>query len=143
MLDVPTVAKLTGAVVIGSEGSANIARAQGVAEKQLIIAKGGDDLDFGRFSVRVIPSLHSQLFSKHYNNSEFAGPVAGGLKAPLHESAYHEGGTFAYLLRFAGHRVLIMGSMNYIEREMLGLKPDIALIGAGASRKEIYQYRRG
>jgi L-ascorbate metabolism protein UlaG (beta-lactamase superfamily) len=142
MLDPPSVAKNTGAVIIGSEGSANIARAEGVPEKQLIIVKGGDDLDFGRFSLRVIPSLHSQLFAKHYNNSEFSGPVVSGLKAPLHESAYHEGGTFAYLLRLAGHRILIMGSMNYIEREMTGLKPDIALIGSGASRREIYNYSR-
>ena len=142
MLDPPSVAKNTGAVIIGSEGSANIARAEGVPEKQLIIVKGGDDLDFGRFSLRVIPSLHSQLFAKHYNNSEFSGPVVSGLKAPLHESAYHEGGTFAYLLRLAGHRILIMGSMNYIEREMTGLKPDIALIGSGASRQEIYNYSR-
>jgi L-ascorbate metabolism protein UlaG (beta-lactamase superfamily) len=140
MLDAPSVAKDTGAVIIGSEGSANIARAEGVSEKQLIIVKGGDDLDFGRFSLRVIPSLHSQLFAKHYNNSEFSGPVVSGLKAPLHKSAYHEGGTFAYLLRLGGHCILIMGSMNYIEREMTGLNPDIALIGSGASRKEIYRY---
>ncbi len=142
MLDVPAVAKRTGAVVIGSEGSANIARAAGVPEKQLIIVKGGDDLDFGRFSLRVIPSLHSQLLAKHYNNSEFAGPVLPGLKGPLHESAYHEGGTFAYLLRLSGHRILIMGSMNYIEREMQGLSPDIAQVGSGASRKEVYDYSK-
>jgi len=30
--------------------------------------------------------------------------------------------------------------MNYIEREIEGLEPDVALIGAGASRKEIYDY---
>jgi hypothetical protein len=30
--------------------------------------------------------------------------------------------------------------MNYIEREVAGLEPDVALIGAGASRKEIYDY---
>jgi hypothetical protein len=30
--------------------------------------------------------------------------------------------------------------MNYIEREIVGLEPDVALIGAGASRKEIYDY---
>jgi L-ascorbate metabolism protein UlaG (beta-lactamase superfamily) len=118
MLDVPSVAKRTGALVIGSKGSASIARAEGVPEKQVIIVKEGDDLEFGRFSLRVIPSLHSQLFAKHYNNSEFAGPVISGLETPLHESAYHEGGTFAHLLRLAGHRILIMGSMNYIEREM-------------------------
>jgi len=30
--------------------------------------------------------------------------------------------------------------MNYIEREMEGLRPDVALVGAGASRKEIHDY---
>jgi hypothetical protein len=30
--------------------------------------------------------------------------------------------------------------MNYIEREIQGLEPDVALIGAGSSRKEIYDY---
>jgi hypothetical protein len=28
--------------------------------------------------------------------------------------------------------------MNYIEREITGLRPDIAIIGAGRSRNEIY-----
>ncbi|THD59882.1 MBL fold metallo-hydrolase [Phenylobacterium sp.] len=140
MLDVPTVAKHTGATVIGSEGAGKIARAEGVPEKQLIIVKGGEDLEFGAFSLRVIPSLHSELAGKHYNNSPFAGPVADDLKPPLRESAYHEGGTFAYLLRIAGHQVLIMGGMNFIEREMEGLRPDIALIGAGASHREVHDY---
>ena len=43
----------------------------------------------------------------------------------------------AYLLRLAGHQVLVMGSMNYIEREMEGLRPDIALVGANNERSEI------
>ena len=45
-----------------------------------------------------------------------------------------------YLLRMAGHQVLIMGSMNYIEREVEGLRPDIAIIGALPNRHEIYDY---
>ncbi|MBA3560446.1 MAG: hypothetical protein H0W30_17830, partial [Gemmatimonadaceae bacterium] len=63
-----------------------------------------------------------------------------GVKAPLTRQHFVEGGNLAYLLRMAGHRVLIMGSMNYIEREMNGLRPDIALIGANQSRKENYDY---
>ena len=39
-----------------------------------------------------------------------------------------------------GHEVLIMGSMNYIEREMDGLRPDIALVGANSQRLEIHDY---
>ena len=30
--------------------------------------------------------------------------------------------------------------MNYIEREVEGLRPDVALIGAMPERREIYQY---
>jgi len=33
-----------------------------------------------------------------------------------------------------------MGSMNFIESEIDGLKPDILLAGSANSRKEIYRY---
>ena len=33
-----------------------------------------------------------------------------------------------------------MGSMNYIEREMEGLRPDIALVGSNSQRLEVYQF---
>ena len=63
------------------------------------------------------------------------------MKAPLTLAQIHpEGGTLAYLIRFHGHQILAFGGMNYIEREIVGLEPDVALIGAGASRKEIYDY---
>jgi hypothetical protein len=51
-----------------------------------------------------------------------------------------EGGTLAYLLRFHAHQILAFGGMNYIEREIEGLHPDVVLAGAGASRAEIYDY---
>jgi hypothetical protein len=94
----------------------------------------------GGFSLKVIPSLHSPLLGKRYFNRPWADSAPRGLKAPLHESAFVEGGTLAYLLRIAGHRLLIMGTMNFIEREMDGLGPDIALVGAGSSRKENFDY---
>jgi L-ascorbate metabolism protein UlaG (beta-lactamase superfamily) len=63
------------------------------------------------------------------------------MKAPLTlEQIHPEGGTLAYLIRFHGHQILAFGGMNYIEREIVGLEPDVALIGAGASRKEVYDY---
>lgn len=140
MLDVPTVAKRTGATVIGRPGTYRIARAEGVPDKQLITVKGGEDLEFGAFSLRVIPSIHSEVFGKRYDNLDISKDVAMDLKPPLHESDYREGGTLAYLLRMAGHQVLITGGMNYIEREMQGLRPDIALIGANTSTTQVYDY---
>jgi L-ascorbate metabolism protein UlaG (beta-lactamase superfamily) len=140
LLDAPYIAKKTHALIIGSPGTVRIARVRGVPEEQTITVKGGEDYLFDDFSLRVIPSLHSPLLKKRYNNLTWAEDVPGHLKMPIHESAYREGGTFAYLLRMAGHQIFISGSMNYIEREVEGLRPDIAVVGSGASRKEIYDY---
>jgi L-ascorbate metabolism protein UlaG (beta-lactamase superfamily) len=86
----------------------------------------------------VIPGLHSALDHKHYFSSETAPP---GLKAPLTLQQMHpEGGTLAYLIRFRGHQILAFGGMNYIEREIEGLQPDVVLVGAAASRLESYDY---
>ena len=141
MLDAPYISNKTGAVIVCHASAANIARAYGVPEEKLIIVRGGEDYAFGDFSLRVIPSLHSPLLQKRYNGTQWAGDMTpAGLKAPLHESAYVEGGSLDYLLRMAGHQVFIMGTMNYIEDELQGLHPDIALVGAGASRSENYDY---
>jgi L-ascorbate metabolism protein UlaG (beta-lactamase superfamily) len=115
-----------------------VARAYRVPEQQLITVRGGEDYDFGTFSLKVIPSLHSPLDHKHYFSSHTA---PAGMKAPLTLLQMHpEGGTLAYLVRFGGHQILVFGGMNYIEREIEGLRPDVAIIGASASRKEIYDY---
>jgi L-ascorbate metabolism protein UlaG (beta-lactamase superfamily) len=138
VLDVPHIARQTGAAVIGTESTENVMRAYGVPEEQLLTVRGGEDYQFSSFSLKVIPSIHSPLDHKHYFSSNTA---PAGLKAPLTlEQIHPEGGTLAYLIRFRGHQILAFGGMNYIEREIVGLEPDVALIGAGASRKEIYDY---
>jgi L-ascorbate metabolism protein UlaG (beta-lactamase superfamily) len=137
-LDVPHIAIKTHSAVIGTESTANVMRAYNVPEQQLITVRGGEDYDFGVFSVRVIPSLHSPLDHKHYFSSETA---PAGMKAQLTLQQMHpEGGTLAYLIRFRGHQILVFGGMNYIEREIEGLQPDVVLLGASSSRKEIYDY---
>ncbi len=138
VLDVPQIALKTHALVIGTESTENVMRAYGVPEAQLITVRGGEDYDFGTFSLKVIPSIHSALDHKRYFSSETAPAT---LKAPLTLKQIHpEGGTLAYLVRFHGHQILVFGGMNYIERELEGLQPDVALVGAAGSRKEIYAY---
>jgi L-ascorbate metabolism protein UlaG (beta-lactamase superfamily) len=139
-LDAPYIARKAGAIIIGNETVANLARAYDVPDDQLIVVRGGEDYQFGAFSLKVIPSIHSALFHKHYFDSRLAGNAPSGLKAPLKAGDFVEGQSMAYLLRLAGHEVLVMGSMNYIEREMEGLRPDIALVGANNERLEIYDY---
>lgn len=138
VLDVAHIALKTHASVIGTESTENVMRAYGVPEAQLITVRGGEDYDFGAFSLMVIPSIHSALDHKRYFSSETAPAT---LKAPLTLKQIHpEGGTLAYLVRLRGHQILAFGGMNYIERELVGLQPDVALVGAAGSRKEIYDY---
>jgi len=138
VLDVPHIALKTHATVVGTESTENVLRAYRVPEEQLITVRGGEDYEFGVFSLKVIPSIHSALDHKHYYSSAKAPE---GMKAPLtFRQISPEGGTLGYLLRFHRHQILAFGGMNYVEREMQGLKPDVVLVGAAGSRKEIYDY---
>jgi L-ascorbate metabolism protein UlaG (beta-lactamase superfamily) len=125
-LDAPYIARTRKAILIGSESAANIARDYGVPDDQIITIRGGEDFDFGLFSVRVFPSLHSFAPGKHYFQSG-AAPV--GAKWPLRFQDFVE-----------GVQIVAFGSMNYIEREVTGLHPDVALVASSPMRKEIYDY---
>ena len=60
ILDAPYIARTRKAIIIGNQSVANIARDYGVADEQIITIRGGAKIfDFGAFSVRVFPSLHS------------------------------------------------------------------------------------
>jgi L-ascorbate metabolism protein UlaG (beta-lactamase superfamily) len=141
-LDMPYIARKTGATVIGTESTGNLARALGVPERQIKVVSGHEDLKLGGISVLVVPSVHG-LFRKPTDpNAPRPLPrlfLATALP-PFYINDYVEGGTLAYLLRIGGHQILIFGSMNYIESELTGLRPDIALVGAMPERANIDDY---
>ena len=135
--DVPYIAKKTGAKVIATETSCKILKAYGIPDEQMFTVRGGEDYQFDKFSVRVIPSIHSALNDKHYFDSKTHEEE---LKQPLKLSDFIEGTSLMFLIRFDEHKVLTAGSMNFLEREVQGLKPDILLPGVNFSRLEIFKY---
>ena len=136
LLDAPEVAKRTGAQLIGSVSTARYARASGLPETQIIPVLGGEDYAFDGFSIRVIPSLHSALDEKHF---EQGVEIAADAKVPLTFDQMPDGGTFAYLVRVPGRTVLILSTANFIEPELEGLRPDVAIVAPGL-RQEIHDY---
>jgi L-ascorbate metabolism protein UlaG (beta-lactamase superfamily) len=135
LLDAPSVAKRTGAELMGSATTAHVARASGVSPEKIITVKGGEDLAWDDFSVRVIPSLHSALGDKH----TFGGALVADPTLPMGADDYQEGGTFAYLVRLHGREIFVLDTANFIEREVAGLTPDIAILATGL-RQEIHDY---
>ena len=144
LFDVPYIARKTGALVIGTETTANFARANGVPNSQILTVKGGEDLALGDISIRIVPSVHGIL--RHAPNRQPRGTAPPQTFSPDAKPPFRfdqlpgEGGTLAYLIRIGGRQVLAFGSMNYIEREVEGLRPDVALVGAMPERHEIYRY---
>lgn len=136
-LDTPYIARTRKAVIVGNESVANIARDYGVPDEQIVTIRGGEDFDFRTFSVRVFPSLHSQPPGKNYFNS---GSAPAGAKWPLRFRDFVEGGVYGFLIRMKGVQIVVFGSMNYIEREVTGLHPDVALVAAAPERKEVFDY---
>lgn len=153
LLDAPEIARRTGAEIMGSLSTARVARASGVADERIITIQGGEDFAFDRsavegidparirslgrgYSVRVIRSLHSALGDKHVPGG---AEIPADPQLPLRFADYAEGGAYAYLVRIAGHQVFILSTANFIEREVEGLRPDVAIIATGL-RQEIHDY---
>ena len=137
--DVPYIAQKTGAKVIGTETVITILRAYGIPNDQLYAVGGGEDYQFEDFSVRVVPSVHSAVGEKHYSDSRRYDRETD-LEAPLRIEQFIEGGSLMFLARFDHHDVLTMGSMNFVERELEGLHPDVLLAGVNGSRLGLYNY---
>lgn len=135
LLDAPEVARRTGAQLLGSLSTTRVARASGVADDHLITVKGGEDFEMDGYSIRVIPSLHSAIGGKHI----FGDAIAADPTLPMPASGYQEGGTFAYLVRLAGREIVVFDTANFIEREVTGLHPDIAIVAPGL-RQELHDY---
>jgi hypothetical protein len=77
------------------------------------------------------------LNDKHYLDSrEYNKPP----NAPLKVSEFIEGGSLMFLARFKNNDILTMGSMNFVERELEGINPDILLAGVNQSQLGLYNY---
>jgi len=141
--DMPYIARKTGAIVIGTASTGNLARASGVAADHVKTVGGGDKIDLAPgVKLRVIASLHG-IFRRPREGAPPAPPppqFPADTRPPLRFGQFVEGGTLAYLISIGGHQIILFGSMNYIERELEGLRPDIALIGAMPERNNIDDY---
>ena len=129
LADIPVIAKKTGAMVIGSETHGNVLRAAGVPEKQIVQVKGGEHMQFDGYTIEVFPGLHSMGPIKKYAVPGHLVTVPAS--APSKVGEMPEGDTLIYLITIGGkYRIFSMSTANFIEREITGLRPDVALLAS-------------
>ena len=127
-MDVGEVALATGAVVFGSESTANVARGAGVDESNIVVVDGRREERFGRFTVALIRSAHLPM--------ENGGPpIPGNIDAPLTPpvpiGAWKEGGSYSIVIAHPAGTAVIQGSAGYVEGGLDDVAADVAYLGIG------------
>jgi L-ascorbate metabolism protein UlaG (beta-lactamase superfamily) len=131
--DIPFLAKRFGSKVIGSRTTTNIALTAGVDESQVITIQGGERFDFRDFSVQVIESQHGLLKRSGQRRQPRSEEILKPWSGPIMGNAFVEGGSYVYLFTFGKHRVLHQSTGNFIEENLKGLQPDVAILAENSS----------
>ena len=133
-MDAPEVARRTGALLIGSESTANIGRGWELPETQIRVATPGEPMPFGAFRVTLIPS-------QHFPHGMAMGEITEPLVPPVRADAYQEGGSYSVLIEHPLGRLLVQSSAGWKEGALNGRQADVVLLGIGglATRDDTYR----
>jgi L-ascorbate metabolism protein UlaG (beta-lactamase superfamily) len=127
LLDAPRIAKTTGAKLVGSRTTCAFARAEGVAESQLVeVPAHGAHITIGDVDVRFVPSLHGRIA---LGRVPFEGEVSSPPRLPARAWQYKMGGAFGLVLDAAGVRIYHNGSADLIDAELDGIHADVLIAG--------------
>lgn len=127
-LDAPHVAARTGAVLMGSESTLNIARGAGLDPASMRPFTPGEPVAVGAFTLTVLPSRHVAL---PVGGDSIGKTIDRPLIPPARLWDYVEGGTYAFLLSHPMGRILFHGSAGWRPGQYDDIRADILFLGVG------------
>ncbi|MEQ8204554.1 MAG: hypothetical protein RIA65_00140 [Woeseia sp.] len=132
-IDAGHVANRTGAMILGSESTANIARGSKVPVDQYQTLQYGESRYFGKFTVTLLESRHvAQLPDDGYF---FPGHIDSPLQQPARVNAWQGGAVYSVLISHPDGTVLIKGSAGFLPGELGDRTADVAVVSiAGLER---------
>ncbi len=132
-IDAGHVANRTGAMILGSESTANIARGSKVPVDQYQTLQFGESRYFGKFTVTLLESRHvAQLPNDSYF---FPGHIDSPLQQPAPVNAWQGGAVYSVLISHPDGTVLIKGSAGFLPGELEQRQADVAVVSiAGLER---------
>jgi L-ascorbate metabolism protein UlaG (beta-lactamase superfamily) len=123
--DLPYIVPKTGAVVYGSDSTANILRAYGTDESQIRVVTGGDTVEEGPFKISFVPSAHGSFMGRIPGDFDI-GP---DIHPPLKAMEYGHGRVFGLLVEVEGYRIYHKGSAAIVEESEREVRADLLLLG--------------
>lgn len=118
VLDVPTIARRTGAHVYGSASTANLMQAMGIPAAQVttLVPTARRTFEVGPFRVTAIPSVHSRFALG--KSVPYPGDIPCTCEVHLRGSEYRCGDVFSFLVEVAGRRIYHLGSADLVEDQI-------------------------
>ena len=120
VLDVPLLARTTGARVLGSSSAAVLCRADAVPPSQIVdvegaLRKGTFETEIGPFKLRFFPSAHARLV---LGRVPAAGEIADCDEVPRSAGGYRCGAVFAVEVEVHGRTFFHLGSAELVEESL-------------------------
>ncbi|MFD8686589.1 MBL fold metallo-hydrolase [Streptomyces sp. NPDC059651] len=133
-LDSPAVAAATGARLIGSSSTRNIARGQGFPDDRFQPAVTGVPFTIGRFTLTALPARHSP-------GDLAPGRIDRPLRPPVRATDYRTGDCYTLHVRHGTHRLLIHASAHSLPGALDRHAADTVYLGIGALGKQDEAFR--
>jgi L-ascorbate metabolism protein UlaG (beta-lactamase superfamily) len=141
-MDAPEVARRTGALLLGSESTANIGRGWGLPEGQIRVVEDRQPIRLGRFTVTPIESRHFQFPDPRMAERALADPeIEAPLVPPVDAFEYRVGKAYVLHVSHPKGTWLIQGSAGFIEGGLEGFTADVVFLGTGGLGSQTEAYR--
>lgn len=129
-LDVAAIAKRTGALVVGSQNTINLALSRGVQKDKTRVVHAGDQLTVGTFTIDVRGSRHTDIVVSQ-PMSGVISPTAGALWF----WSYALDETLSFRLAAAGTTVWFHPTSTYEPGELGGLPAKTLIVGVTGEKQ--------
>lgn len=142
-MDSPEVARRTGAMLYGSEATANIARGWGLDESQIRTVADREVISLGAFEITFIESRHFQfpdpeMVETMLTQSEISEP----LQTPASMFDYKLGKAYVLSVRHPKGNFMVVGSAGYIPGLLEEFETEHLFLGVGGLGSQSADYRR-
>lgn len=141
-MDAPEVALQTGARVIGSESTANIARGWSVPEEQIQAVADREVVGLGKFRITFIESRHFLFPDPEMAEAALLDPeITQPLVPPVSVFDYRLGKAYVLHVDHPAGRFAVIGSAGFIPGLLENFQSDVLFLGVGGLGSQSDAYR--
>lgn len=131
-MDAPEVARRTGALLLGSESTANIGRGWNLPEAQIRVLVDRQPVKLGHFVITPIESRHFEFPHAVIREQALGEPlISAPLVPPVRVFDYRVGTVYVLHVSHPKGSWLIVGSAGYVEGALQGFSAHTVFLGVG------------